>query len=101
MDNRKKIYATTVLGLILAGCGAREYQPAANTAAADIFAEACQSCHGEQGSGKLGFLLKLSGTKSSANKISEHIRDGGFVMPSFPNIGEMERQTLTEYVKTL
>jgi mono/diheme cytochrome c family protein len=87
------------LGL-LSGCGGPdEYTPEAGISAADIFAAACQSCHGEAGQGKFGFLLKIAGDSHTAAEIADKVRDGGFIMPSFPNIGDKERQALAEYVR--
>lgn len=100
MNSRIKVLSLLTMSLGLAACGGpREYTPATGSAAADMFAEACQSCHGESGQGKFGFLLKIAGTDASDADILAHIQDGGLIMPAFPNIGEQERQALVAYLK--
>jgi len=95
----KTIPLIAALGL-LSGCGGPdEYTPVAGMSGTDIFTVACQSCHGEAGQGKFGFLLKIAGDAHSVAEIADKVRDGGFVMPSFPNIGDKERQALAEYIR--
>ena len=107
MDNRKKVYATAVLGLILAGCGAREYQPAANTAAADIFAEACQSCHGPDGKGteqlprlagqQKRYIVEQLQALNNGSRTNNHA-----VMHSIASkLTELEMQALAQYISGL
>ncbi len=99
MNSRINVFSLLVLSVGLTACGPREYSPEPGTSATDMFAAGCQSCHGEGGKGKFGFLLKVAGTDATEADISAHIRDGGFLMPAFPNIGEQERQSLAAYLK--
>jgi len=92
--------AATLIGL-LAGCGKDDIAPAQDTSPADIFVQACRTCHGAQGSGKFGFLLKIAGTDESVEEIGAKIRDGGWIMPKFPNLSEDQRQALAAYIKSL
>ena len=95
----KTISMVAALGL-LSGCGGPdEYTPDSGMSGADAFAAACQSCHGEAGQGKFGFLLKIAGDAHSVAEIADKVRDGGFIMPSFPNIADKERQALAEYIR--
>lgn len=100
MTHSTRITITAVLAAILSGCGGSDdYTPKAGMAAADIFAEACQSCHGASGGGKFGFVLKIAGTDASPAHVAQHIAEGGPVMPAFPNIPGPERLALAEYLK--
>lgn len=92
--------AVIMLGL-LSGCGGPdEYKPEAGMSGEAIFAAACQACHGEAGQGKFGFLLKIAGDEHSVSEIADKVHEGGFIMPSFPNIGDKERQALAEYIRS-
>jgi mono/diheme cytochrome c family protein len=90
--------ALAVSSLLLAGCGPNEYTPATGASAADIFAEACAGCHGDNGEGKLLGLLKVKGTEKSQNEIAAKIAAGSTFMPAFPNIGNAEQAALAQYL---
>ena len=94
--------AIPVLVAALAGCGGpAEFRPAEGMSAADIFSNACSACHGNKGSGKFGFLLKIAGTDSSTEEIAGIVGSGGYIMPGFPNISDEQRMLIAAYVKTL
>ncbi|EGW55612.1 c-type cytochrome [Candidatus Endoriftia persephone] len=100
MTNPIRFSLVAVMAGALAGCGgANDYKPVAGSAPEQIFAEACASCHGEKGSGKFGFLLKIAGSDHEVAEIAGKIAEGGMVMPSFPEIGEAERAALATYIK--
>lgn len=102
MNNRFKVVGLAAVLGMLSGCGGPdEYKPAEGMVAKDIYIAACQSCHGENGSGKLGFLLKIAGRDYTAEEVAHKIGEGGFIMPSFPNIAEAERKAVGEYVEAL
>ncbi|MEG3641129.1 c-type cytochrome [Magnetococcus sp. PR-3] len=89
-------------GILLSGCGGNnDYTPAAGSSPDTIFAEACASCHGDKGAGKLGFLLKVAGSDAEPAAIAGHIQSGGPVMPAFPNINEADRVAIAAYLKSL
>ena len=69
-----------------------------------IFKKQCASCHGENGSGGSGPSLQKADFKygRTPEAIKESImkgRPGG--MPAFPNLQEIEVETVTAYVMTL
>ena len=89
MTRFSKIFIAALLTATLTGCGGPDnYTPKAGMAPSEIFAEACASCHGADGSGKFGFLLKVTGVDASQAQVAKHIASGGPVMPGFPNIRE-------------
>ncbi|MCU7906589.1 MAG: cytochrome c [Candidatus Thiodiazotropha sp. (ex Epidulcina cf. delphinae)] len=90
-----------LLALMLAGCSdVNDFKPTVGMTATDIFADACSSCHGDGGSGKFGFLLKVAGTETAAEEVVAKIRHGGRIMPAFPNIDEEDAVRITSYLKT-
>jgi cytochrome c551 len=101
------IKATYLAGIclsasLLTGCSENNtYTPVSGMDGVDIYANACASCHGENGSGKFGFLLKLVGSDSSYEEIVEMIQQGGHFMPAFPNIDEQQATQLADYLKSL
>ena len=100
MTHLSRITIAALLTAHLTGCGSSNgYTPRTGMSAADIFAEACESCHGAAGAGKFGFLLKVAGTDASPAKVAQHVAAGGPVMPGFPNIPESDRLALAEYLK--
>ena len=102
MKKTTQMTAIPMLATVLAGCGGpNEYRPAEGMSAADIFSNACSACHGEKGNGKLGFLLRIAGTESSAEEIVDIIGSGGYIMPSFPNVSDAQRKLIAAYVKAL
>jgi mono/diheme cytochrome c family protein len=100
----KKTIIFTSIGLLamaLTGCsGSNDFKPAAGMGGMDIFANACASCHGDNGQGKFGFLLKLAGTEATTAAISEKIIKGGHFMPAFPNISQQDAENVATYLKT-
>jgi mono/diheme cytochrome c family protein len=87
---------------LLSGCSENNnYTPVSGMDGMDIYANACASCHGENGSGKFGFLLKLAGSDTSSEEIVGMIKNGGHIMPAFPNIDEQQAARLADYLKSL
>ena len=91
--------AVAASALLLTGCDPNDYTPETGASAADIFASACASCHGDDGEGKLIGLLKIKGTELSQNEIAAKIAAGSDLMPAFPNIGNAEQAALAQYLK--
>ncbi len=91
------------IGLVLASSTiqASDYRPAADAKPAQIFSDACASCHGDWGTGKFGFLLKLTGTTLSKEEIQNRISAGSTMMPEFPNIKKEQLSQLVDYVEAL
>ncbi len=97
-----RLFGALILASTLSGCGGpSDFKPTEGMAVADIFAAACQVCHGENGSGKFGFLFKVAGTDDSIEEIATLLNQGGHIMPSFPNMSDEERLTMAAYVKAL
>jgi mono/diheme cytochrome c family protein len=87
---------------LLAGCSDNNnFTPVSGMDGMDIYANACVNCHGENGSGKFGFLLKLAGSDESADEIVDKIRNGGHFMPAFPNINTQQAELVATYLKSL
>lgn len=96
----KRIWMVVPVALLLSGCGGNsEYTPAAGSSAAQIYADACAGCHGAQGEGKFGVLLKIAGTTHAAADLGSKVRSGGPIMPAFVNIGEADAVAVGEYVR--
>ncbi|MEW8505936.1 MAG: cytochrome c [Candidatus Thiodiazotropha sp.] len=91
-----------LLASLVAGCSdSNEFKPLAGMDALDIYANACASCHGENGSGKFGVMLKLAGSNASLDEIVGKIRNGGHIMPAFPNIDTDQAKLVAGYIKSL
>ncbi|RDH85576.1 MAG: cytochrome C [endosymbiont of Escarpia spicata] len=101
MNTTTKLLAPLAAAALLTGCGASEYSPSITTTPAEMFADGCQSCHGEKGTGKFGLLLRIAGSDEPIEEILEKIEKGGTVMPSFPGINTAQRLALATYIKTL
>jgi mono/diheme cytochrome c family protein len=87
---------------LLTGCSdSNDFTPVSGMDGLAIYANACANCHGENGSGKFGFLLKLAGSDGSTEEIVEMIRNGGHFMPAFPNIGSQQAEQVAAYLKSL
>jgi mono/diheme cytochrome c family protein len=84
----------------LSGCSDSDFKPAEGMPANQLFAEACASCHGDNGQGKFGMLLKLAGSDLSSEEMVQKIRQGGHVMPAFPNISEEEALAIASFIKS-
>lgn len=101
MFKTTQIIAACLVAGSLSGCSDSAFKPAENMPANEIFAQVCAGCHGDSGAGKFGFLLQLAGTDLSAEEIVEKVRQGGHVMPAFPNISEGEAVAIAAYLKSL
>ncbi|MEW8425275.1 MAG: cytochrome c [Candidatus Thiodiazotropha sp.] len=100
----KTTYAAGIclLGSLITGCSdSNDFKPVAGMGAMDIYANACSSCHGENGSGKFGLLLKLAGSEATRDEIVDKIRNGGHIMPAFPNIDTEDAGLVASYLKSL
>ena len=94
------IIGVCLLAAGLSGCSDRDFKPAEGMPADQLFAQACASCHGDKGEGKFGFLLSVAGSELSTGEIVQKIRQGGHVMPAFPNISDAEALAVAEYIKS-
>lgn len=94
---------TLALSLICLGTSAQasDYTPAVGSSPEKIYSEACAACHGEQGSGKFGFALKLTETELSTEQIIDKTRNGSTFMPDYPNLTEEQLSGLASYIKNL
>jgi len=102
MKKTPQIIALTTLTACLTGCmGPNDFTPSEGMSPADIFSSTCQTCHGENGAGKFGFLLGISGTDESMEEIAAKIGEGSTLMPSFPNISDEDRLSIAAYVMAL
>jgi mono/diheme cytochrome c family protein len=80
---------------------ASDYTPSAELSGTQIFTESCAGCHGSAGTGKFGFLLKLTSSTLTDDEISNKITRGGSLMPAYPNIKAEQLSQLTAYVQSL
>ncbi|MCU7852877.1 MAG: c-type cytochrome [Candidatus Thiodiazotropha sp. (ex Monitilora ramsayi)] len=100
----KKTTALSILAILsvsLGGCGGNnDFKATASMPVNDLFAQACAGCHGENGEGKFGILLKLAGSDDAAEEMAEKIRHGGHIMPAFPNISEAEAISIATFLKS-
>ncbi len=101
MGKTTYIAGICLLGSLVAGCSDSNFKPVSGMDGKDIFANACSGCHGENASGKFGFLLKLAGTEATTDEIVSKIRDGGHIMPAFPNIDTQSATLVSDYLKGL
>ncbi len=102
MIKTNRLLAIATLAAALSGCGGpSDFKPTEGMSVADIYAGACQACHGENGAGKFGFLLKVAQSDKSQEEIAALLKEGGHIMPSFPNMSDDERLTMAAFVKAL
>jgi mono/diheme cytochrome c family protein len=102
MDKTTYLAGICLSASLLTGCSdSNDFTPASGMDGMDIYAKACANCHGENGSGKFGFLLKLEGSEDSAEEIVNKIRNGGHIMPAFPNINTQQAELVATYLKSL
>jgi mono/diheme cytochrome c family protein len=94
------IIGACLLAAGLSGCSDSDFKPAEGMPVDQLFAQTCSGCHGDKGEGKFGFLLSIAGSDLSSEEIVQKIRQGGHIMPAFPNIGEKEATAVAEYVKS-
>jgi len=97
----KKNLLALLLILACTTAQASDYTPSAGLSGTQIFAETCVGCHGNAGTGKFGFLLKLTSSTLTDEEISSKITSGGSLMPAYPNIKTEQLSQLTAYVKSL
>jgi mono/diheme cytochrome c family protein len=101
MYKMSQLIAISGLTAVLSGCGGpSDFSPAEGMSAADIYASTCQSCHGENGAGKFGFLFKIVGSESSPEEMAAALTEGGSIMPSFPNLSDEQRLMMAAYIKS-
>ena len=100
---RIRILATIAAGgLLVAGCGGQsDYSAPEGTPAPKMFKQACAHCHGEEGTGKFGFLLGLKDSQIPADNVAHMIANGRGIMPAFPELAESQRQRLADYATGL
>ena len=102
MNKMTRMLPIAGLAILLGGCGGpSDFTPAAGMTAADIYSSACQACHGENGAGKFGFLFKVQGSESSLEQMAAALKDGGKIMPSFPNLSDEQHLMMASYIKSL
>lgn len=100
MNKTVKLISASPLLLALTGCfGPSDYDPSLTATPDQIYTEACQSCHGEKGEGKFGFLLKITDSDHSIAEIADKIEQGGIVMPGFPKMEAPQRLLVATYLK--
>ncbi len=92
--------SVVVAALLLSGCGGEsDYTPQSGASGADIFTAACQECHGVNGEGKFGFLLSLKVADHPREVLAGKIRNGGPVMPAFPQVDETAALAVADHLK--
>jgi mono/diheme cytochrome c family protein len=102
MNKMTRMLPIAGIAILLGGCGGpSDFTPTADMTAADIYGSACQVCHGENGAGKFGFLFKIQGSESSLEQMAAALKDGGKLMPSFPNLSDEQRVMMATYIKSL
>jgi mono/diheme cytochrome c family protein len=102
MYKTTRFIGTCLITAGLTACGGdSDFKPAAGMAPEQLFSEACANCHGEEGGGKFGFLLSVAGSDTSVDDIVSKIREGGTIMPAFPEIDESEATAVANYLKNL
>ncbi len=102
MKKTTQIIALATLTTCLTGCiGPNDFTPGEGMSPADIFSSTCQTCHGENGTGKFGFLFGIAGSDKPMEEIAAKIGGGSTLMPSFPNISTEDRMSVAAYVKAL
>jgi cytochrome c551 len=63
-----------------------------------IYKEACADCHGDTGESENLLYPDLVRNKHAPKDIIEKIKNGGFLMPAFPNIVDSTLNILVIYV---
>lgn len=102
MYKTTRFICASLMAAALSGCGgSNDYKPNAGMPVEQLFAEACAGCHGDNGEGKFGFLLTLAGSDTADEEFVTKIREGGVLMPAFPQISEDEAAAITGYLKNL
>ena len=102
MSKTTRLFAIAGITAFLGGCGGpSDFTPTEGMTAAEIYTNACEVCHGIDAAGKFGFLFKIAGSDHSAEEMAAAIKDGGTIMPSFPNLSEEQRMMMAGYIKSL
>lgn len=102
MQKMTQLISIIGFATLLGGCGGpSDFTPIEGMSPADIYVSACQKCHGENGAGKFGFLFKIQGSDYTIEEMAATIKDGGKIMPSFPNLSDEQRMMMASYIKTL
>ncbi len=100
MTIRTRFIGACLISATLCGCsGGKDFKPSAGMPVEQIFAEACSGCHGDEGEGIFGFLLSVAGTKTPSDELSVLIRNGGHLMPAYPQIDKENADALVAYLK--
>ncbi len=78
----------------------RDRQIAAKNSGAGLYSIACASCHGADRRGNGSTFPKLSGIEQrlSKSQVSEIIKKGSGLMPSFQHLSPKERHMIIDYV---
>jgi mono/diheme cytochrome c family protein len=105
---RTRIALTALLAsaALAAGCGGGSSggssTPTGGGGSADgaqIFAENCATCHGDQGQGGVGPNLQTSSKAGDEHAVIEQVKNGGGGMPPFDDkLSDQEIQAVADYV---
>ena len=98
MNKTTQLIGAGLIAAVMSGCSSSDYKPTAGLPVDQLFAEACSGCHGKDGEGKFGFLLAVAGTETATPEIISKIRQGGHLMPAFPQISESEATAIAVYL---
>lgn len=79
--------------ILLAGCS-REYTPDSQATGEQIFQAACLECHKP---GANGSIYTLKAKHANAAHISEKVRAGSLLMPSFPKLKDDDLLKISTY----
>jgi mono/diheme cytochrome c family protein len=102
MQKTTRFIGTCLIAAGLTACGGTsDFKPTAGMTPEQLFSEACAGCHGDKGDGKFGFLFSIAGSEAPIEEIVSKIREGGPIMPAFPEIDEVDATTLANYLKKL
>jgi mono/diheme cytochrome c family protein len=102
MTKTTRLFVIAGFTALLSGCGGpSDFTPTEGMTAAEIYDSACEVCHGKDGAGKFGLLFKIAGSESSAKQMAAAIKEGGTIMPSFPNLNDDQRWMMAGYIKSL
>jgi len=90
----------TLCALALAACATHTATetPAASTDTTALYQQNCARCHGEQGGGKFGLLMKLTQVDLTEEQIRERIRTGRGRMPAFDQLSDAQTSALARRV---
>ncbi|MGD8589292.1 MAG: cytochrome c [Chromatiales bacterium] len=101
MTKTIQLFTLAALTSLISGCGGpSDFTPSEGMTAVEIYNSACADCHGDNGAGKFGFLFKIAGSDDSVEEMAATIKEGGTIMPSFPNLSDEQRLMMAGYIKT-